>query len=68
VKILLDRIADPAVRVFMPRIARAYDRAEALRQESADLRAALAGELPPDHPMSQYAAAWRRAYGDGGAR
>ena len=64
----LDRIADAAVRVFAPGLARAYDRDEALRREGADLQAALAGELPADHPMSWYVAAWRGAYGTGGAR
>jgi hypothetical protein len=68
VKIRLDRIADATTRVFAPGLARACDRAEALRQEGADLRAAIAGYLPADHPMSQYVAAWRGAYGAGGAR
>lgn len=67
-KIHLDHIANAATRVFAPGLARAYDRAEALQQEGADLQAALAGDLPADHPMSQYVAAWRRVYGAGGAR
>jgi len=68
VKIRLDRIAGAATRVFAPGLARAYDRVGALQKEGADLRAALAGDLPAGHPMSQYVAAWRRAYGDGSAR
>ena len=59
----LDRIAGAAaiaaVRVFAPDLARLGDRCEALRQEGEDLRAALAGELPGDHPVSWYVAAWR---------
>jgi hypothetical protein len=68
VKLRLDRIAAAAARVFAPGLARAYDRAEALQEEGAGLRAALAEDLPADHPMSQYVAAWRGAHGAGGAR
>jgi hypothetical protein len=74
VKARLDRIAgrvaEGAVRVFAPGLARLEDRSEALRQEHEDLRAALAGELPADHPMSRYVAAVRRAHAGpaGGAR
>jgi hypothetical protein len=60
------RVADASVRLFAPDLARLGDQAEALQREGNDLRAALAGELPDDHPMSRYVAAWRRAHG--GAR
>lgn len=64
------RVSAAAVKVFAPGLARLEDRCEALRQEGEDLRAALAGELPEDHPMSRYVVAWRRAHGAaaGGAR
>jgi hypothetical protein len=74
VKIHLDRIADRvakgSVRLFAPSLARAEDRCEALRREGEDLRAALAGELPDEHPASRYVAAWRHANESaaGGAR
>ena len=66
--IRLDRIAgaaaDAVVRVFATGFARLGDRCEALRQEGEDLRATLADELPGDHPVSRYVAAWRSARPD----
>lgn len=73
-KIRLDRIADcladATVTVSAPGLPRSCDRCEARRRDGEDLRAAIAGELPDDHPMSRYVAAWRRARGGaaGGAR
>jgi hypothetical protein len=60
--------ADAAVRVCAPGLGRLYDRCDALQRECDDLRAAIAGDLPADHPMSQYVAAWRRAHTAGGSR
>lgn len=51
-----------AERLFAPALARTQERCDALEREYEDLKAALAGNLPEDHPMAQHVA-FMRQYG-----
>jgi hypothetical protein len=52
---------ESAMRLLDPRYARLCDTWAAREAEDADMRAALAGELPADHPMTRYVETLRSA-------